>query len=370
MKLSRRTSLLIAGVVLAFVAACATQRMHLWNAPAPVHVDGVSFSGWGPDPDAWEPVRVATRAVDLAPLDSNFTTVGRLVFRGGLELQSDDPRFGGLSGVYVEDDGRLIAVSDRAQWFVARLVLDAKGDLKGLVDARMAPIRDTSGALFHGRESGDSEDLTRLDDGRFAVSFEETHCLRIYDLDAKGPAVAPDRELKLAGTGPLEPNESLESVAQLDDGLLTAGEGQYGRSAPFWIAPLQSDAPPSPLGMTSTKQFYSLVSLAPLPDGDFLAMERIFAPIVGARIHLRRLSRAGLLATPARWEGETVADLEPPASLDNFEGLAVTPGPDGGVRLYIVSDDNFSPVQRTLLYAFDLKPPPATAAPSSPPVAK
>jgi hypothetical protein len=368
MKLSRRASFLIAGVVIALATACATQRMHLWTAPAPVRVEGETFSGWGPEPDAWAPVRVATRAVALAPMDENLTMVGRLVFRGGLELQSDDPRFGGLSGVYVEGDGRLIAVSDRAQWFVARLVLDVKGDLKGLVDARMADIRDTNGELFRRRESGDSEDVTRLDDGRFAVSFEQSHSIRIYDLDKKGPAAATDAELKLAGTRPLGDNESLESLAPLGDGLLTAGEGELGRSAPFWIVPLKSDAPPSPIGMTSTNQFYSLVSIAPLPDGDFLAMERFFAPIVGARIHLRRVSRAGLLATPARWEGETIADLEPPASLDNFEGLAVTPGPDGGVRLYIVSDDNFSAVQRTLLYAFDLKPPPPT--PASPPVAK
>jgi hypothetical protein len=356
MKPSRRASFLIAGVVITLATACQTQRMHLWTAPAAVRVEGETFSGRGPNSDAWAPVRVAARPVALAPMDASLTSVGPLVFRGGLELQSDDPRFGGLSGLSVSEDGRLVAVSDRAQWLVARLVLDAEGDLRGLVDARMAEIRDNKGEKFRKREDGDSEDVTRLADGRFAVSFEQTHSIRIYDLDVKGPTAAPDAELKLAGTRPLGDNESLESLAPLGDGILTAGEGELGRNAPFWIVPLASGAPPRPRGTTSTKQFYSLVSLAPLPDGDFLAMERIFAPIVGARLHFRRISREGLLATPARWEGPAVADLEPPESLDNFEGLAVTRGPDGGVRLYIISDDNFSAVQRTLLYAFDLKP--------------
>lgn len=356
LKVTRRSAIVAGLLIAALVTACATQRTRLWTAPDPVQVEGESFSGWGPDPAAWTSIRVAARAVYLAPDDKSITTVGRLVFRGGLELQSDDPRFGGLSGLYVESDGRLLAVSDRGHWFAAKIVLNADGDLKGIVDPRVAALRNNAGALFEGKESSDSEDVTRMDDGRFAVSFEQTHSIRLYDLDHKGPNAAADAELKLAGTAVLEPNESLESVAPFDAGLVTAGEGEFGRSAPFWIVPLQSETPPSPAGMTSTNQFFSQVSLARLPDGDYLAIERFYAPVVGARIHIRRLKRAGLAATPARWEGDSIADLAPPISVDNFEGLAVTRGPDGGVRIYIVSDDNFSAMQRTLLYAFDLMP--------------
>jgi hypothetical protein len=42
-------------------------------------------------------------------------------------------------------------------------------------------------------------------------------------------------------------------------------------------------------------------------------------------------------------------------SIDNFEGLAVERRPDGAVRIYIVSDDNFSSSQRTLLMVFELR---------------
>ena len=44
-----------------------------------------------------------------------------------------------------------------------------------------------------------------------------------------------------------------------------------------------------------------------------------------------------------------------PATVDNFEGIAAVRRPDGGVRLYILSDDNFNPGQRTLLLAFDVR---------------
>lgn len=352
MSKQRRVRLVIAGVVIALAAACATQRLTLWNAPAAVRVAGASFSGWGPSADDWDPLRVAVRAVDLAPEDKALKKVGKLTYRGGLELQSDDGRFGGLSGVHVEPDGRLVAVSDRGEWFVARLTQSDAGDLTGLVDSRIAPMRDLRGRVPGRKEESDAEDIVRLADGRFAVSFERTHSIRIYDLDKNGPTAAPDKDLGLAGTEPLKDNESLESLAVHDDGLITAGEGVTSRGAPFWIVPLKSDAPPSPAGRTSTNDFYGLVALARLPDGDYVAMERFFAPILGVRIHLRRVTRASIDAR--RWEGETIADLAPPIGIDNFEGLAIVPGEEGALRLYLISDDNFSDSQRTLLYAFDL----------------
>jgi hypothetical protein len=48
--------------------------------------------------------------------------------------------------------------------------------------------------------------------------------------------------------------------------------------------------------------------------------------------------------------------------VDNFVAIAATRRIDGGVRLYIMSDDNFSDRQRTIIYAFDVvseeSPPP------------
>ena len=41
-------------------------------------------------------------------------------------------------------------------------------------------------------------------------------------------------------------------------------------------------------------------------------------------------------------------------TVDNMEGVAVLPLPDGsGWRLYLLSDDNFRDVEHTLLLAFD-----------------
>ena len=60
----------------------------------------------------------------------------------------------------------------------------------------------------------------------------------------------------------------------------------------------------------------------------------------------------------AEADGRTVDELAlgAPLTVDNYEGLAALPRADGSVRFYLISDDNFSRLQRTLLVAFDWHP--------------
>ena len=87
--------------------------------------------------------------------------VGKLRFLGGLDLRSDEPAFGGLSGLSVTADGRLAAVSDRGHWFTARIVRDDAGRLVGLADGDLGPLRDAQGRRV-ADEWRDAEALERL----------------------------------------------------------------------------------------------------------------------------------------------------------------------------------------------------------------
>jgi hypothetical protein len=55
-----------------------------------------------------------------------------------------------------------------------------------------------------------------------------------------------------------------------------------------------------------------------------------------------------------RQDSRTLAEMNVLVTIDNFEGIAAKELPDGRVRLYVISDDNFSSSQRTLLMLFDL----------------
>jgi hypothetical protein len=299
------------------------------------------------------PISDQWRSADLeiAPVELGEDRIGMLHFRGGLELASRDPRFGGLSGMEVLEDGRLIAVSDDGMWFMAQLVFDDEGALIGLSAARLASMRDERAEPFERKQDGDAEGLAQLSDGRFAVSFEGLQAVRIYDLNRDGPFGAAAQGPSLADIARLPQNAGLEAMSAMADGDLIIG----AEGGALWRAALERETEQAPLAQSYPLEFgFSLVSLDRLPgSADFVALERFFAPVIGVRTRITRLSAASLAGDgPARvteW-----AFLEPPALLDNFESISATRGPDGGLRIYILSDDNFSSRQRTLLYAFDV----------------
>jgi hypothetical protein len=98
-----------------------------------------------------------------------------------------------------------------------------------------------------------------------------------------------------------------------------------------------------------------LTSARGMPGGGWVFLLRDYNPLTEATAVRIRITDAG---------GRTLDThlIAAPATVDNFEGVAALPNPDGSVRLYIISDDNFSARQRTLLLAFDWRP-----APGAPP---
>ena len=75
----------------------------------------------------------------------------------------------------------------------------------------------------------------------------------------------------------------------------------------------------------------------------------------GVGMELRHVG-ASELREGARLEGEVLANLSfQDTNIDNMEGIAVRRGPNGETLLYLISDNNFSPLQRTLLLMFELR---------------
>ncbi len=320
-------------------------------------------------PPDWQSIAVSVSSIPLYPAKSGERRAGDLVFAGGLELASSAKEFGGFSGLLVDPDGRLTAVSDQGAWLAGRLQIDPKtGDLVGLSDTKMAGMRDERGQPLVTKDEADAEDLARLPDGRFAVSFEHDHRILIYDLDAKGPAAPAERGPPIGIPRGMNANEGLEGLAALPDGrLVGVAEFPPGRTGtPFWIFPAGAKTVTPVTGLTERPRGFGVSALARLPDGNLISLERFFLPMVGVRINVRLIPVAGLDAKPPRLDGALLATLESPSAVDNFEAVAAVPGrTPGTVRLYLLSDDNFSDNQRTLLYAFDWTPP-GTPAPPPP----
>lgn len=287
----------------------------------------------------------------LNPEDPSQTSVGRLEFLAGYELSSDDETFGGLSGLLVEGD-RALLITDRGDWIQARLTHDATGRLAGIGDVTVAPMLGYGKQkVAHSTSMGDAEGLARLADGRLLVSFEQRHRLWLYQPGDDPPNARPVR----SGTPPqlskAKRNGGIEAIAEIAPGrVLALTEGLRtvdGDLVGFYIGALMETVRLVPDGA------FLPTDLARLPSGDMLLLERRYSFLGGVAVQLRLIPKGQLNVLKLR--PEPVARLERPLNIDNFEGLAVVER-DGETLVYMVSDDNFSVLQRTLLLQFRLLP--------------
>jgi len=98
---------------------------------------------------------------------------------------------------------------------------------------------------------------------------------------------------------------------------------------------------------------FDVTDLASLPNGDVLVLERRFRWSEGIQMRLR-LIPIGDLASGSVITGETLLEADGGFAIDNMEGMAVHTTKGGNTIITLVSDDNFSILQRTLLLQFEL----------------
>jgi hypothetical protein len=308
-----------------------------------------------------EPIDVQAAQIPLYPNMPGERRAGALLYRGGLLLSSADTRFGGLSDLAVSADGsEILSVSDEARWLSARLSYDDSGNLSGLNSADIAPMLDLAGRPLRGK-AGDAEGLTleRANDlrGPVIVSFERDVRVWRYDL-SKGFAARPENIAIGDWVNPLRENAQLEAVTLIKpDTLAVFAESRIGVEdirAAFESYPGNGRANTRTLSVVPRNPF-SVTSAANAPDGGLFVLERRYSLIGGVGMELRHVP-PGQLHEGARLEGEVLANLSfQDVNIDNMEGIAVRRGPNGETLLYLISDNNFSPVQRTLLLMFELR---------------
>ncbi len=244
----------------------------------------------------------------------------------------DDPRFGGFSGIEVFDQGRrFVALSDRGAMITG--TLQRQDDVITAIDA--GPMYQLRGAfdLPLDRANSDSEGLARALDGTLYVSFEWTHGLRHFaGVDKRGGDL-----ITSPAFATLQTNSSLEALAIDTDGALYTIPERSGKvTRPFPVYRLKDGVWDQPF--TIPRRGPYLVAGADVgPDGMLYILERDFAGI-GFRNRVRRFALDGT--------DETLV-IEPGLRAhDNLEGISVWQD-DQGLRMTLISDNNFSSFQRT-----------------------
>ncbi len=308
-----------------------------------------------------EPLDLAAQPVQLHAEDSRVTTIGALRYLGGLQLRSSNPAFGGLSGVDISADGRTIRfVSDTGTWVQAGLRYDSAGRLTDVGTAEIGRLLSPAGKPIVRKADGDAEDLTSYDGG-FAVSFEHDHRIWLYRGGASPFLSRPSALAHPRDASAAPPNKGMEALAAMPDGRLVVIAEDFSQGASFTYGWIGRNGTWQRFDYERTGLFQPTGATA-LPGGDLLVLERRFTYVGGVAARLARVP-ASMLQGGALVKGRELARIEPPLTVDNFEGIAARRDAAGRTLVYLVSDDNFNFVQRTLLLLFALEGDPTAADP-------
>ena len=273
----------------------------------------------------------------------------RVTVAGVWQLRSESTSFGGYSSLMVLPKGQLLAISDRGRFLRFGMPTNP-------------PVRAMIGPVAEGydveKRLADAESATRDPvSGAIWLGYEGSNSIRRY-----GPDLLYSEAVQPAEMRKWPSNRGPESLVRLSDGrfivlseALDDGEPPFTQGLLFPGDPVEGAVPirfrfVPPHGFRPT-------DMAQLPNG------RVAILLRRLRFGLPWLASQLVIADPETiasgqvWEWQPLTQIGSPVPPENYEGLAVEPGENGVVRLWLISDDNNNTVlQRTLVVALDWKP--------------
>jgi hypothetical protein len=282
-----------------------------------------------------------------------------LTFTGGLELRGAHANFGGLSGLRLNREGtEFIAVTDTGDWITGRVDY-AGGKPSGISSVTIAPVLGPGGLRAKDIGFWDSESIARAGDDVF-VGIERQHTVLHFDW-SKGGIRSQGAPVPLpAFVRAWPPNRGIEALGILPAGTPYAGrliglsERSGGRDEPTEGFVMQRDGSEPFRIQLARSDGFDITDLDFLPNGDLIVLERFFTPIRGVAMRLRRVRTADI-RPDAMLSGEILLEAGRGHQIDNMEALSIHTNGAGATIFTLVSDDNFSIVQRTILLQFSYK---------------
>ena len=312
-----------------------------------------------PAPAADPPAKIEIRARPIDSFDPRETSrkqFGSLMFRGGLELSSSHKQFGGLSSIRVGANGsNFLAVTDRGYWLRGRITYGGEVPT-GIADAEIAPMLYSDGRPITARGWYDTEALAE-DSGIAYVALERVHRILKFDygkrgLLARGTLVPVPPEM-----GKLPSNKGIECLMVAPKGSSIAGAliaiSERGMDDAGNIRGFLIGGPKPGLFSFKPSDDFDVVDCAITPNSEVLILERYFSWRRGVAMRIRRVPLTDIVPG-AVLEGQLLISADMGFQIDNMEGLSVHRAANGDTVLTLVSDDNFSLIQRTILLQFTL----------------
>ncbi|BAL73851.1 esterase-like activity of phytase family protein [Bradyrhizobium cosmicum] len=313
-----------------------------------------------PEHSVTEPVSVEVNArpiPNFEPRDRSRVRFGSLQYRSGLVLTSPFRGFGGLSGIRLDPKGeRFLAISDQGGWFTGAIRYSG-GRMVGLDDVEAAPVLGPEGRpITEKRLWYDTESLAR-DGSTVYVGLERVNQIMRFDFAKGGTRARGEVIPSPAAMRKLPTNKGIEALVVVPKGqplagtLIALSEGGFDADGNL-IGFLIGGPTPGQFSIRRTdKQLISDAVL--LPSGELLILERKFSWFTGINIRIRSIPLKSI-APGALVDGPALFNADLGHEVDNMEGIDAHVTGEGETVLTLISDDNFSLLQRTLLLQFTL----------------
>jgi hypothetical protein len=219
-----------------------------------------------------------------------------------------------------------------------------------------APLLGADGRPITARGWYDSESIA-LDGSLVYVGLERANEILRYDFSkgftrARGEVVPTPPALHK-----LPRNKGIEGLVMVPKGLPLAGTliafSERGLDAEGnLIAFLIGGKAPGQFSVRRSNNF-DISDAVLLPSGGLLILERKFSWLTGVGIRIRSIPLK-TIAPGAVVDGPSIFDADMGNEVDNMEGIDAHLTPEGDTVLTMISDDNFSMLQRTLLLQFTM----------------
>ncbi len=315
----------------------------------------IAFGTRFADAAAARPLEIRAERIAVAPtlLPENVD------FLIGYELTSDDPSFGGLSGVEVSET-ELIAATDGGDFITVRVRRNDAGAIVAIGEADVVPQLDMRGELF-GQGAARAEALARdVVSGLYWTAYERDHrILGRRELD--GPAVAEINQLPRDGLAPFGGVRALAAARDRSVvAIVAARVRDEGEEAVDITGPVVGWR----LAIDRADRFeiersggFRPTGADFAPDGVFYLLETKGGPVGAGALRIRRFSAEAMRNIEDGADlgaGEIVLELTEAAPIGRMEGLAVDADADGRIVLTLVAGDGENAVVPTRLLQFRL----------------
>lgn len=253
-------------------------------------------------------------------------------------------RFGGFSALLALRPGTLRAFTDRG-FRMTFTEPDRPNPTMGMNRQQVSPGWEN--------DLVDIESATRdPESGDYWVGYEQVHAIQRNTIASRPNGV---RDLDDVVDWPS--NGGMEAMARLADGRFVVVP-ESGREGLIFAGDPVGAGKPATFRFQSPAKGYVATDMAQLPDGRLLVLMRNLVrpsaaawPPFSALLAIGDVPSAEGVFAPA-----ITLRLDGVVPRENYEGLAVRPRDDGRVDIWVMSDDNFSVIQRTLLAKLVLDP--------------